>query len=209
LYDNNRYCSNAKEKISMIFSFGSKKESFLPYTPLDFKSVQKKANDFADLIVSKHDELSKILLIYESHEVVEDETERTLDLLRNLDENKEYFKYRVGEVTTFLPRNQVLYAFSCFVVVPSLMASEVHFRIPHSMKHFFQQLLDVLEIQKNFPGSPLLVVANHKSYFDPLIVAGVLPLFYKYRPVYFFSKDELFLENSLSQQCVNAPKRQA
>lgn len=49
------------------------------------------------------------------------------------------------------------------------------------------------EIQKNFPGSPLLVVANHKSYFDPLIVAGVLPLFYKYRPVYFFSKDELFL----------------
>jgi lysyl-tRNA synthetase class 1 len=136
----------------MIFSFGSKKESFSPFTPLDFKSVQKKANDFADLIVSKHDELSKILLIYESHEVVEDETERTLDLLRNLDENKEYFKYRVGEVTTFLPRNQVLYAFSCFVVVPALMASEVHFRIPHSMKHFFQQLLDVLEVSKNFPN---------------------------------------------------------
>lgn len=50
------------------------------------------------------------------------------------------------------------------------------------------------EIQKNFPDSPLLIVANHKSYFDPLLVAGVLPLFYKYRPVYFFSKDELFLD---------------
>ncbi len=97
-------------------------------------------------------ELAHILLEYESYEVVVDEISRTLDLLRNLKENEEYFKLRVGAVAAFLPRNQPLYAFSCFVVVPSFMANEVHFRIPHSMRHFFPKLLATLEVYDLCPN---------------------------------------------------------
>ena len=57
-----------------------------------------------------------------------------------------------SSITTFLPRNQPLYAFACFVVVPSLMASEVHFRIPHSMKNFFPEILKLLKISRLFPN---------------------------------------------------------
>ena len=127
-------------------------EDFAPYTPLDFSDINRRANLFADLIERNFDQLSEILLQYESYEVVKDETDRTLDLLRNLDENKEYFQLRVNEIAAFLPRNQPLYAFTCFVIIPSLMASKVHFRVPRGMRHFFPELLKVLKVQEQFPN---------------------------------------------------------
>lgn len=134
-----------------------KRAGFAPYTPLDFEKIDKKAHKLADLIETRFEELAHILLEYESYEVVCDEVSRTLDLLRSLPENKEYFRMRVGEATAFLPRNQPLYALSCFVLIPSLMASEVHFRIPHSMRHFFPKLLALLDIYGSFPN---VVVSN-------------------------------------------------
>src|SRR3989344_1551017 len=123
-----------------------------PYTPLDFSEINKRAQEFADLIEDRRDKLIDILLAYESYEVVHDEINRTLDLLRNIEENKKFFFLRIGEVTSFLPRNQPLYAFSCFVVIPSLMASAVYFRIPHSMRHFFSQMLELFNIKTLFPN---------------------------------------------------------
>ncbi len=128
-----------------------------PYTPISFSEVNQRANALANLIESKHEELCDILLSYESFEVVQDEMARTLDLLRSLKENEKFFRLRVNEVTAFLPRNQPLYAFTCFVIVPALMASEVHFRIPHSMRHFFPQILSLLDIHHTFPN---IVVSN-------------------------------------------------
>lgn len=127
-------------------------KNFFPYTPLDFSEIDKRAKDLADIIEAHFEDLAEILLEYESYEVVKDETDRTLDLLRNLKENKKYFKLRVGAVATFLPRNQPLYTFVCFVIIPALMASEVHFRIPHSVQHFFKKVLTLLDIHKLFPN---------------------------------------------------------
>lgn len=135
---------------------------YAPYTPVDFKDSQRSATALAELIEARFEELSHILLEYESYEVVTDEISRTLDLLRNLKENKDFFKLRVGEVTTFLPRNQPLYALTCFVLVPSLMASEVHFRIPHSMRHFFPKLLARLDVYQQFPN----VIVSHNQRLD-------------------------------------------
>jgi lysyl-tRNA synthetase, class I len=123
-----------------------------PYDLLDFEAVNKQANHLADHIEKYSTEITQILLDYESYEVVKDEIARTLDLLRNLTENQEYFKLRIGGVTSFLPRNQPLYALTCFVIIPSLMASEVHFRIPQSMRDFFPKLLDILNIADLFPN---------------------------------------------------------
>jgi acyl-CoA reductase-like NAD-dependent aldehyde dehydrogenase len=123
-----------------------------PYTAIDFKKAQKRAHALADHIESNFEQLAHILLEYESYEVMLDETSRSLDLLRNLEENEHYFKTRIGAVTSFLPRNQPLYAFTCFVLVPSFMASEVHFRIPNSMRHFFPKLLALLNVIEDFPN---------------------------------------------------------
>ncbi len=129
---------------------------------IDFSAVNKTANNFADHIETNFDKIADILLEYESYEVVKDEYDRTMDLLRSLPENKDYFVRRINEVAAFLPRNQPLYAFSCFVVVPSLMAKSVHFRIPQSMKGFFPRLLEVLDIDKFFPN----IVVSKKERLD-------------------------------------------
>ncbi|MEK7510799.1 MAG: aldehyde dehydrogenase family protein [Patescibacteria group bacterium] len=149
--------SNSKKGVLSFFRRKAKPKSgspeiIQPYTPLAFADIQARANELADHIERHFEELAHILLEYESYEVVVDETERTLDILRNLSENEDYFKLRIGAVTTFLPRNQPLYALTCFVLVPSFMASEVHFRIPHSMRHFFPKLLTLLNIYEWFPN---------------------------------------------------------
>lgn len=127
-------------------------KKFIPYTPLDFSEIDRQAKHLADIIETRFEDLAEILLEYESYEVVQDETARTLDLLRNLKENKKYFRLRVGAVTSFLPRNQPLYTFACFVIIPSLMASEVYFRIPCGMRNFFPKALALLDIHKLFPN---------------------------------------------------------
>ena len=61
-----------------------------PYTPLRFSEVGLSAQYLADIIETRLKDLTNILLKYESHEVVQDEVARTLDLLKHLKENKKY-----------------------------------------------------------------------------------------------------------------------
>ncbi len=133
------------------------------YESLDFAEIQLIASRFADHIIANAENIINILLEYESYEVVKDEINRALDILQNLHENKNFFVKRVGAVTAFLPRNQPLYALSCFVIVPSFMATEVHFRIPHSMRGFFPQLLEVLNIKFFFPN--IFVSGKERMHF--------------------------------------------
>jgi len=39
---------------------------------------------------------------------------------------------------------------------------------------------------------PLLIIANHKSYYDPLLIADSLPVFSDAYPLRFIAKDQLF-----------------
>jgi hypothetical protein len=121
-------------------------------TSLDFSDIKRRAEKFADHLDANFEKVADILLEYESFEVVKDEFDRTIDHLRSLEENKNYFSLRIGQVTAFLPRNQPLYALACFVLIPSFMASEVHFRIPHSMRQFFPALLKLTKIKDFFPN---------------------------------------------------------
>lgn len=119
---------------------------------IDFADVCRRAIAFADVIESKPEALASILLQHESYEVVEDETARTLDLLRSLSENAEYFQRRIGAVATFLPRNQPLYALACFGLVPALMASQVDVKPPSSMGRLFRELSECLALSDHFPN---------------------------------------------------------
>ena len=119
---------------------------------LNFEEIYDRAQKFAWHIESSHESLVDLLLQYESYEVAFDEINRTLDLLKSLDENKSYFVKRIGEIASFLPRNQPLYALTCFVVIPSFMAKCVHVRIPHGMRSCLPKLFDHLKIFEFFPN---------------------------------------------------------
>ncbi len=101
---------------------------------LDFNEINERANRFADLIEEKYNEVVNVLTRYETHEVAHDEIGRTLDLLRSLEENADYFQREIGQVAVFLPRNQPLYALACFGIIPSLMARDADVRAPVSMR---------------------------------------------------------------------------
>ena len=179
---------------------------------IDYRGdVKKRVNKFILAIKERKEDLINILLTYESYDVAEDEITRTLDLFENIDENEEYFKIQIGVVASFLPRNQPLYALGCFVIIPSLMSKEVHFRIPNSMQDFLPKLLSLLDIILLFPNiivsdkkridflkehSALLINPNTgetKSVTDAVIFTGTSKLADQLRNV--FNKETLFISN--------------
>jgi lysyl-tRNA synthetase class 1 len=113
---------------------------------LNALDITQRAQELGNYIQENEQAIICVLSQYESYEVARDEIERTLDLLFNLNENEEYFKRRIGSVAAFLPRNQPLYATTCFGVVPSYMASIAHVRAPQAMRHFFRTMCDVAGI---------------------------------------------------------------
>lgn len=62
------------------------------------------------------------------------------------------------------------------------------------MPIFWARIRVVRPLPQLTPGTGTLLLANHKSYYDPLVVANALPFWSRLRPIRFFSKDELFLK---------------
>lgn len=133
----------AAPRVTNAFSYGN---------ALDGRLVLHTCRAFARQIRQKSENLWDALSIYESHEVFSDEVRRTLDLLDHIEENIDYFRVRIGDVAAFLPRNQPLYAFTCFVLIPSLMSTGVHFRVPAAWRTFFAGMARVLDVQQHFPN---------------------------------------------------------
>ncbi len=59
---------------------------------------------------------------------------------------------------------------------------------------FWMSLVVEPGVGVNQINGKVIILANHKSYFDPLIVANSFPMWSRLRPIYFFSKDELFVK---------------
>lgn len=119
---------------------------------LNFEGIAKRGEKFAEHIANERDGITDTLLAYEPYQVARDEIDRSTDLLTSLAENREYFRREVGPVASFLPSNQPLYATTCFGIVPSFMASEVHLKAPRGMDHFFPRLVQRLDLEGQFPN---------------------------------------------------------
>lgn len=118
---------------------------------VDFREILETCKRFADFIIANRDSIITLLVRYETHSVAKDEIERTLDLFQNIDENEPYFRRRIGNTLAILPRNQPLYALSCFALVPSLFSSSTHALFPSAMK-CIAPIKDVLRIDQFFPN---------------------------------------------------------
>lgn len=62
------------------------------------------------------------------------------------------------------------------------------------MPLFWARIRVVTPVPQVEKGAGVLLLANHKSYYDPLIVGNAIPFWSRLRPLRFFSKDELFLK---------------
>lgn len=146
--------------------------------PLDFERIKNDAKIFADYLISHTEEITTALSVYECHNVAQDEIERAVDLLSNIDKNAEYFQIRAGGVTTFLPINQPLYATVCFGIIPSLMASDVAIRVPIDMQVAYKQLQSVINFSNFFSNMHISYesreefIAQRKPVTETVIFTG-------------------------------------
>lgn len=147
-------------------------------TQIDFNDVCSKSKYFAKKIEDNTGKIVKSLNRFETYNVVIDEISRSVDLLKNIDKNKEYFKYKVKNVTSFLPLNQPLYSTICFGIVPSFMAESVWVRPPEAVHPHYKKLNDVLDFTyffKNFRISyenKESFVINRKKEAEVVIFTG-------------------------------------
>lgn len=80
-----------------------------------------------------------------------------MDLLENISENKEYFSRRICSVFSFVPRNQPLYSFFCFVAIPAFMAESVYLKQPLATGDILNKMVRILDIERRFPN---IVIAD-------------------------------------------------
>jgi len=130
---------------------------------IDFMYIKKNLSSYKDHFMQSKEKLWDLLLDYETYHVFCDEFERCLDLFENINENKEYFYKKVDQIVAFLPKNQPLYAFACFVIVPSFMTKVMLLREPSAMSSFFSQMMKILDIKKYFPN--IIISQDWRSEF--------------------------------------------
>ncbi len=70
---------------------------------------------------------------------------------------------------------------------------KILFTIAYFLLCIFEDLkIDGRENAKSITGGPLIIIANHKSFLDPLIIGLCFPFFSKIYPLRFIAKDTFF-----------------
>lgn len=184
---------------------------------ISFAVVQRTTGAFADHLRRHSNEIVRSLSGFECFNVAEDEVRRCIELLDNIELNKEYFQFAVRGVTAFLPLNQPLYATVCFGAVPSLMADEVWVRPPTAMQAHYRRLVEVLDLVRHFPNLHVSYedkdefVARRAPVTDAVIFTGTPENALKVRSK--FLKRALFILNGAGHNplvvSANADARQA
>lgn len=120
-------------------------------TSVPFTSIEALAHHYCRHLQVNKDLILSILMQYETYTVACDEFDRTVDLLTNINENKNYFGKKTKRIKTFLPQNQPLYAFTCFGVVPSFQTHFLEVRPPQVSHRVFRELIHAIKVSDYFP----------------------------------------------------------
>lgn len=114
------------------------------------QQIKISAQKFLNHLLSKRHEIDVVLRKYQSHEVIQDEIGRTVEMLMNIEELTNYFNEKVDKISVFLPLNLPLYSFALFVAIPSYQCKTIVVRPPERMSSVFQELCDVLSLNLFF-----------------------------------------------------------
>lgn len=143
------YEASSNEKTNMVRKSVHTIEDIEPsYSEaISFDSVKDQCLKLAQALKCKRHEIMNSVSSYQCKNVTDDEISRSLDLLLNIQENQDYFKFKIHGVTSFLPLNQPLYATVCFGFIPSLMSKDTCIRPPTAMHSHYQKLLKAIDFR--------------------------------------------------------------
>lgn len=130
-----------------------------------FDEIRKNAEDLAEHILKNRKALHYILRKFENYDVVEDEINKSADVLKNIADLKEYFQGRVNLISTFLPLNIPLYSFVLFAVIPSYQTNSLKVRVPAGLSGFFGEIYKILS-QGNILKNVSLYEGNRKDFVE-------------------------------------------
>lgn len=142
--------------------------------PIDFPQVLTQAHALAQQLREKTDQIATALEDYETYNVVLDEIERSVDLLTNLSENREYFQHKINGVTSFLPLNQPLYSTICFGVVPAYMARDIAIRPPTNVHAAYSRLHSIAEFDRHVPNLHIAYTTKEQFVHERASVTDVV-----------------------------------
>lgn len=166
---------------------------------LTFDEIRKNAEDLAEHILKNRKALHYVLRKFENYDVVEDEINKSIDVLKNIADLKEYFKGRVNLISTFLPLNIPLYSFVLFAAIPSYQAKSLVVKVPTGISALFGEIFKVLSggnIIKNislYEGKRKDFVGEYCKKSDVIIFTGKYQNFSDIR--YMCKKDTLMIFN--------------
>ncbi|PHM50485.1 aldehyde dehydrogenase family protein [Xenorhabdus miraniensis] len=166
---------------------------------IDFNQIREKCDALSLQLKENSNALIDALSGYQCKMVTEDEIYRSVDVLENIGENKEYFNQNIYGVTSFLPLNQPIYATVCFGFIPSLMAENVCIRPPTAMHLHYKKFENIIDLSKI--SSSLSISYENKELFlskrvnvtDAVIFTGTPENAIKVRK--HFRKNTLFILN--------------
>lgn len=133
---------------------------------VSFDEIRKDAEDLAEHILKNRKALHYILRKLENYDVVEDEINKSADVLKNIADLKRYFKGRVNLISTFLPLNIPLYSFVLFAVIPSYQAKSLVVRVPAAISALFSEIYKVLSAKHNILKNISLYEGKRKDFID-------------------------------------------
>ncbi len=192
---------NEKTEHHMIINKDKENKTHMTklFNKIDFNQIKEKCETLSLALKNNSDALIDALSEYQCKIVTEDEIRRSVDVLNNIDKNKEYFKQNIYGITSFLPLNQPIYASVCFGFIPSLMAENVCIRPPTAMHPHYKRFENVIDMAKI--SSSLSISYEDKELFlskrvnitDAVIFTGTPENAIKVRK--HFKKNILFILN--------------
>lgn len=167
----------------------------------DFQFMQDNATAFAKHILDNKDAIHSILREYQSKEVIDDEIDRSINVLQNIHDVKSYFTGRVEKISVFIPLNLPLYSMVLFTIIPSYQSSKVIVRAPEKMTKVVFDIYKALSVEKFYKNISLYVglrqnfIEQHCKTSNVVIFTGKYLNFIKVRES--CSKDTLVLFNGV------------
>ncbi|MEK9497241.1 aldehyde dehydrogenase family protein [Photorhabdus sp. P32] len=169
------------------------------YSKINFTEIRKKCDELSSALQKNSEALVEALSGYQCKNVTEDEILRSMDVLNNIENNREYFKKKIYGVTSFLPLNQPIYASICFGFIPSLMAENVCIRPPTAMHTHYKKFEEVINLSEFSPTLSIsyedkeLFLSQRVKITDAVIFTGTPENALKVRK--HFRKNTLFILN--------------
>ncbi len=151
---------------------------------INFDTIKKQCEEIAKTIEEKQEELEKTLMQYQSYDVAVYEIKKCMHTLKTIDENRQYFKEKVGAISVFMPSNLPLYSLVIFALIPGFIAERLYI-YPNTIlrkQKIIQSLHDILQIKEHLPNIEVFEIEGnakdaHKVFIEEYVKKSQVIIF--------------------------------